>query len=83
MADDSNDTKPSFEKDIMPLLEPYKGAMLWRLDLTDYSHVKANADLLYTRLTDEGDPMPPVEMGGPQEIIARRFKAWMDAGCPP
>jgi hypothetical protein len=74
----------SFRTDIVPILQPYRDNMTWRIDLLDYGSVKANAALLYQRMSgaDESTPMPPPPMppiGAPELSI---FKHWLDEGCP-
>ena len=44
----------SFSNDIMPLFNQFKGQMMWRFDLTNYEHVKANASVIYGRINGGG-----------------------------
>lgn len=73
----------SFANDIMPLFKQFQGPMMWRFDLTSYDAVKANAQTIYSRISDPSNPMPPppFPMLKPEQIAA--FKAWMDEGFPP
>jgi hypothetical protein len=74
----------SFATDIVPILQPYRANMTWRIDLLDYGAVKANAALLYQRMAgaEESTPMPPPPMPpiGPSDLAV--FKRWLDEGCP-
>jgi len=72
----------SFRTDIAPMFQRFRGQMLWRFDLTDYEHVKANAQTIYSRISDPGGPMPPplYEPLEPEQV--RRFRRWIDEGCP-
>ena len=71
----------SFSNDIMPLFNQFKGQMMWRFDLTDYEHVKANAQTIYGRINGGGMPPPPFDPLTPEQI--QTFRQWMDEGCPP
>ena len=57
--------------------------MLWRLDLTSYEQVKANAQLIYNRITDPDDPMPAAPFSPLTQEQQDTFKAWMDDGMLP
>ncbi len=70
----------SFEKDIVPVFRQFRGPMMWRLDLTKYEDVKANASMIYSQISTRQmppGPFPPLTAGQ----IAM-FKAWMEEGCP-
>ncbi|MDJ0842157.1 MAG: hypothetical protein QNK37_36995 [Acidobacteriota bacterium] len=74
----------SFENDIMPFFAQYKGQMGWRLDLTNYEDVKANAELILGRIdpaSDDRMPPPPFPPFSDQLFI--NFNKWIDEGCPP
>ncbi|MCI0485485.1 MAG: hypothetical protein L0229_02680 [Blastocatellia bacterium] len=75
----------SFQNDIMPLFNQYKANMIWRFDITNYEVVKDNAQMIYDRISNQGDsgymPPPPFDPFTPQQIAM--FKAWMDEGFPP
>ena len=74
----------SFARDIATMLAPYRDEMLWRLDLTDYEAVKANADVIYGRLTSTtGNTMPPAPVPALSATDIAIFKSWMDDACPP
>lgn len=57
--------------------------MLWRLDLTNYEHVKANAEMIYGRLTSDDDPMPMPPFPPLTKQQVAKFKEWMDCHFPP
>jgi len=70
----------SFEKDIVPVFRQFRGPMMWRLDLTKYEDVKANASMIYGQISSHSmppGPFPPLTAGQ----IAM-FRAWMDGGYP-
>lgn len=71
----------SFANDIMPLFKQFQGPMMWRLDLTSYDAVKANAETIFGQIATHSMPPPPFPPLTAQQIAA--FKAWMDAGFPP
>ena len=72
---------PTFQKDIAPLFVPFRGSMLWRLDLTNYEDVKANASLLYTQIsTQQMPPSPYVPFSADQIAL---FQSWIAQGCRP
>lgn len=71
----------SFASDIMPLFKQFQGPMMWRLDLTSYDAVKANAQTIYAQISTNSMPPPPFPPLKAEQIAA--FKAWMDAGYPP
>jgi hypothetical protein len=73
----------SFANDIQPLFTQFRGQMLWRLDLTSYDQVKANAQLIYNRITDPNDPMPAAPFPPLTKDQQNAFKAWMDGGMLP
>ena len=41
------DSSVSFEKDIVPIFRQFRDSMTWRLDLTSFEDVKANASTIY------------------------------------
>lgn len=73
----------SFASDVMPILNQFKAQMMWRFDMTNYDQMKANATIIYNRISNPDAPMPPPPFPPltPQQIGT--FKQWMDAGCPP
>lgn len=74
----------SFSSDIMPLFSQFRGQMMWRLDLTNYDHVKANARIIYDRIADPNlGPMPPPPFDPLTTEQVRLFRQWMDEGCVP
>jgi hypothetical protein len=70
----------SFRADIFPLFEQYRGSMLWRLDLTNYDDVKANAALIYDNISDGMPPAPYASLTKEQIGL---FQAWIAQGCRP
>jgi hypothetical protein len=71
----------SFANDVMPILNQFKGQMMWRFDLTSYDQMKANAALIYNRIQTKQMPPPPFPPLSDEQI--RTFKSWMDGGCQP
>lgn len=43
-------TPVSFERDIAPLFRQFRASMMWRLDLTKYGDVKANAQMILSQI---------------------------------
>lgn len=86
MSDDTDTGTPTdsrrpvtFDDDIRPLFESFRGAMKWRFDLTDYEHVRANAGLILKHLGRNGG-MPPESAGGYLPTVEARFSAWIADG---
>lgn len=75
----------SFASDIMPLFNQFKAQMMWRLDLTNYDQVKANANAIWNMITDEDGPpqMPPPPFPPFTRQQIDNFKTWMNTGYPP
>ena len=71
----------SFANDIRPLFKQFQGPMMWRLDLTSYDAVKANAPLIFDQISTRHMPPPPFPLLSDEQIAT--FKAWMNQGCPP
>jgi hypothetical protein len=72
----------TFSNDIMPVFSQFKGQMMWRLDLTNYEHVKANAGIIYNRIADPAfGPMPPPPFDPLTSEQVQMFREWMDQGC--
>jgi hypothetical protein len=74
---------PSFATDIMPIFKQFQGPMMWRLDLTSYEAVVANAATIYSRISDPGNPMPPPPFPPLTQEQIDTFNTWMQNGCPP
>jgi len=74
----------SFQTDIAPMFAPFQANMMWRFNLADYDTVKANADMIYGRLTGTtGTTMPAPPMPPLDPSLIALFKQWMGEGCPP
>ena len=73
----------SFANDIQPIFTQFRGQMLWRLDLTSYEQVKANAQLIYNRITSTDDPMPAAPFDPLTKEQIASFYAWMNGGMLP
>jgi hypothetical protein len=70
----------SFEKDIVPIFRQFRGSMMWRLDLTRYEDVKANAAVIFVQITTQQMPPPPYPLLTTAQIVL--FKTWMEGGFP-
>jgi hypothetical protein len=74
----------SFEKDIAPVFRQFRGSMMWRLDLTKFEDVKANAAMIYSQIVPNegsvGMPPPPYPPLTNEQVAS--FKSWMDEGFP-
>lgn len=75
----------SFSNDIQPLFNQFRGQMMWRFDLTDYEHVKANAETINNRLAhaDTYGPMPPPPFDPLTPEQVQLFGQWISDGCQP
>jgi len=72
----------SFKKDIVPMFYEFRGPMLWRLDLTKYEDVKANAPMIYNMIT-VGGGMPPTPFPAFTAGQVQMFQRWMTEGFQP
>jgi hypothetical protein len=72
----------SFSNDIQPIFNQFKGQMMWRFDLTNYDHVKANASLIYSRISDPGYQMPPPPLDPLTADQIQLFQQWINDGFP-
>lgn len=73
----------SFATDIKPLFTQFRAQMLWRLDLTSYDQVKANAQLIYGKITNPNDPMPPAPFEPLTAEQIAKFQQWINDGLLP
>jgi len=75
----------SFSNDIQPLFNQFRGQMMWRFDLTNYEHVKANANTINNRLAhaDIYGPMPPPPFDPLTSDQIQLFEQWIKDGCLP
>lgn len=76
----------SFQKDIAPMLAPFRANMIWRFDITDYDTVKSNAQLIANQiLATPGNPpsMPPPPYQPLSEQQQALFREWVREGCGP
>jgi hypothetical protein len=73
----------SFKTDIAPIFGPFVAQMIWRFDLSNYDHVKANAPLIYTHIQQPGGDMPPAPYPPLRDEDIATFVQWMAEGCPP
>ena len=71
----------SFSNDIQPLFNQFQGQMMWRLDLTNYDHVKANAQIIYAQINGGNMPPPPFDPLTLEQI--QLFQQWMSEGFAP
>jgi hypothetical protein len=78
-----SDPAPSFANDIAPFFSDYQAQMAWRLDLTSYDDVKANASIILGAISwtpgnppfMPADPFPPF----PQDFLTT-FQNWINTG---
>ena len=56
---------------------------MWRFDMTSYEQVKANADLIWKRISDPGNPMPPPPFDPLPRQQIETFQNWIRDGCQP
>ncbi|HYO16174.1 MAG TPA: hypothetical protein VE685_23495 [Thermoanaerobaculia bacterium] len=82
MADpqDQKQAPVSFANDLAPLLQQFRGQMMWRFDLTSYDDVVANSAAIYDRIKNKGMPPPPFPPLSDAQIAM--FGAWIDQGFP-
>ena len=75
---------PSFAKDISPVFAQFASEMRWRLDLTSFVDVRANAATIYSYISSSNPDgrMPPPPFPPLTDDQIKTFKAWMDAGFP-
>jgi len=71
----------SFQKDIVPMFYEFRGPMLWRLDLTKYEDVKANASMIYNQISAANMPPPPFPAFTAKQM--QLFQQWMTEGFHP
>jgi hypothetical protein len=75
----TNDSAPSFARDIQPLFrEKDRASMSWRFDLWNYQDVSTHAQLILERLSSG---VMPCDGKWPEEQIAQ-FRRWVEAGMP-
>jgi len=73
----------SFAQDIAPMFKPFDVNMAWRFGLTTYDDVKANAMLIYSRMTNLSSPMPPPPYPPFSAEQIALFNQWMLDGYAP
>ncbi|MDA1275389.1 MAG: hypothetical protein O2960_15300 [Verrucomicrobia bacterium] len=73
----------SFANDVLPILSRFRGQMMWRFDMNSYEQVKANADLIWKRISDPGNPMPPPPFPPLPRHQIETFQNWIRDGCQP
>jgi hypothetical protein len=73
----------SFAQDIAPMFQQFDVNMAWRFGLTNYDDVKANAALLYARMTSLSSPMPPLPYPPFTAEQIELFNQWMLDGYAP
>jgi hypothetical protein len=70
----------SFANDLAPILQQFRGQMMWRFDLTSYDDVKANHLAIYSRIKGKGMPPPPFPPLSDAQIAM--FGAWIAQQFP-
>jgi len=75
----------SFQNDIAPIFAPFVAQMMWRLDLSNYENVKANAATIQQLITASADNgrMPPAPYPGLRQEDIDTYNQWMTEQCPP
>ncbi|HEX6097293.1 MAG TPA: hypothetical protein VF432_13270 [Thermoanaerobaculia bacterium] len=78
----------SFQNDVAPMFSPFQAAMRWRFNLLDYDNVKANATIIYARISVTESPtgqipMPPPPFTPLTSAQVATFRQWMEEGFPP
>jgi len=73
----------TFSNDIQPLFNQFKAQMMWRFDLTNYEHVKANATIILGRIDGSNGPMPPPPLDPLTKEQIQTFRDWMNDGYLP
>jgi hypothetical protein len=74
------DKDVTFVRDIRPLFRDGDvRSMSSHFDLSSYDDVRANAEIIYTRLTDG---TMPCDGAWPADDV-ERFRTWMDSGFAP
>ncbi len=76
-------SQASFARDIVPMFAAFASAMMWRLDLTSYEAVMANAQTIAGRISDPNNPMPPPPFPMLTAAQIKLFNRWMSEGCQP
>ena len=69
-------------QDIQGMFAPFTSQMMWRLDLGSYENVSVNASIIYDRISDPDNPMPPLPFPPLSQAQIQTFKNWMVQGCP-
>ena len=79
------ETSVSFEQDIAPVFRQFRGSMMWRLDLTKYDDVKANATAILSQITagPAQGGMPPAPYPPLTDDQIQAFKTWIAQGFLP
>jgi len=76
----------SFAGVIQPVFAQFRDEMLWRMDITSYDVVVANAWRIYSVLIGQ-DPfaaqMPPASFGSLPPGFVTAFQTWINQGFPP
>lgn len=70
----------SFERDLVPIFRQFRASMMWRLDLTRYEDVRANASAIKSQIDQQGMPPPPYPLLTAEQQAM--FQAWINQGYP-
>jgi hypothetical protein len=71
----------SFQKDLVPIFHQFRASMMWRLDLTKYEDVKANAAAILANIVPNGGMPPPPFPPLTAEQVAL-FQQWIAEKFP-
>ena len=80
MANGTPVANPGWD-DIQGIFAPFRGPMMWRLNLGSYADVSANAQIILLRISVIGD-MPPAGFPPLTAAQVQTFQNWVDQGCP-
>ena len=65
-----------FDPDIKGMFQPFRAAMMWRFDLTNYDDVVQNYELILGRISSKDSPMPPPPLTPLTEEQIEKFRSW-------
>ncbi|MDB4951156.1 MAG: hypothetical protein JWM27_3805 [Gemmatimonadetes bacterium] len=81
MASSNVVANPGWEEDIFGMLNPFVEQMMWRLNLGVYEDVRANANLILSRI-QPGGGMPPPPYPPLSDDAIQTYTNWVNNDCP-